>query len=77
MSGNHTPRHQSAANSPAEPNRFVFVCERCGRPLARPSDVCRSADHTSAEGQGVGRAVRSTDLVRLAAAARAALGGLQ
>jgi hypothetical protein len=54
--------------------RFVFVCERCGRPLAGAGDLCLSNEHTSGR-QGVGRAIRSSELARLAAAARAALGG--
>jgi hypothetical protein len=53
----------------------VFVCERCGQPLAGPHDLCQSALHVGTDGLGVGRAVRSTELARLAGAARAALGG--
>jgi hypothetical protein len=59
----------------ASAGQFVFVCERCGRPLATAGDECASAGHTDSEGRGVGRAVRSSEPVRLAAAARAALGG--
>jgi hypothetical protein len=59
----------------ATTRQFVFVCERCGRPLATARDECASSEHTGPDGRDVGRAVRSTDLVRLAAAARAALGG--
>jgi hypothetical protein len=54
--------------------RFVFVCERCGRPLAGAADLCLSNQHTNGS-EGVGRAIRSSELARLAATARAALGG--
>ena len=54
---------------------WVFVCERCGQPLAGPHDLCESALHVGSDGLGVGHAVRSTELARLAGAARAALGG--
>ena len=53
---------------------YVYLCERCGQPLTGPQDVCQSALHVGSDGLGVGRAVRSTDLARLAGAARAALG---
>ena len=59
----------------AASEQFVFVCERCGRPLAAAGDECASAEHSDSAGRGVGRAVRSSELVRLAAAARAALRG--
>ena len=54
---------------------YVFVCERCGQPLAGPHDLCESALHVGTDGLGIGRAIRSTELARLAGAARAALGG--
>lgn len=54
---------------------YVFVCERCGWPLCGPHDLCTSPLHVGSDGVGVGRAVRSTELARLAGAARAALGG--
>jgi hypothetical protein len=59
----------------ATTRQFVFVCERCGRPLTAAGDKCASSEHTGPAGRGVGRAVRSSELARLAAAARAALGG--
>ena len=62
-------------SEPASAGQFVFVCERCGRPLVAAGDECTSSEHTDSEGRGFGRAVRSSELVRLAAAARAALGG--
>jgi hypothetical protein len=54
---------------------YVYLCERCGQPLAGPHDLCQSALHVGSDGLGVGHAVRSTELARLAGAARAALGG--
>ena len=54
---------------------YVYLCERCGQPLAGPHDLCHSALHVGSDGLGVGHAVRSTELARLAGAARAALGG--
>jgi hypothetical protein len=54
---------------------YVYLCERCGQPLSGPHDLCDSALHVGADGLGVGRAVRSTELARLAGAARAGLGG--
>jgi hypothetical protein len=56
---------------------YVFLCERCGQPLAGPHDLCQSALHVGTDGLGVGHAVRSTELARLAGAARAALGGFR
>jgi hypothetical protein len=53
----------------------VFLCERCGQPLTGPRDLCQSALHVGNDGYGVGHAVRSTELARLAGAAVAALGG--
>jgi hypothetical protein len=60
-----------------EPERgcYVSLCERCGQPLTGAHDLCTSAIHVGADGLGVGHAVRSTELARLAGAARAALGG--
>jgi hypothetical protein len=52
----------------------VYLCERCGQPLAGPHDLCDSILHVGADGLGIGHAVRSTDLARLAGAARSALG---
>jgi hypothetical protein len=54
---------------------YVYLCERCGQPLAGPHDLCQSARHVGSDGLGVGHAIRSTELARLAGAARAALGG--
>jgi hypothetical protein len=54
---------------------YNYLCERCGQPLAGPHDLCHSALHVGSDGLGVGHAVRSPDLARLAGAARAALGG--
>jgi hypothetical protein len=54
---------------------FVYLCDRCGQPLAGPRDCCNSALHVGPDGLGVGRAVRSTELAPLARAARAALRG--
>jgi hypothetical protein len=54
---------------------YVFLCERCGQPLASAHDLCDSALHVGVDGRGIGQAVRSTELARLAGAARAALGG--
>jgi hypothetical protein len=55
---------------------YVYLCYRCGQPLAGPHDLCHSALHVGTDGLGVGHAVRSTELARLAGAARAALGGV-
>jgi hypothetical protein len=54
---------------------YVYLCQRCGQPLAGPHDLCHNALHVGTDGLGVGRAVRSTELARLAGAARAARGG--
>jgi hypothetical protein len=54
---------------------YVYLCHRCGQPLAGQYDLCNSALHVGTDGLGIGRAVRSTELARLAGAARAALGG--
>jgi hypothetical protein len=53
----------------------VYLCQRCGQPLSGPHDLCNSALHVGTDGLGVGHAVRSSELARLAGAARAALGG--
>jgi hypothetical protein len=53
---------------------YVFVCERCGWPRSGADDLCTSPRHAGSDGVGVGRAVRSSELARLAGAARAALG---
>ena len=53
---------------------YVYLCERCGQPLAGPHELCQSTLHVGSDGLGVGHAVRSTELARLASAARAALG---
>jgi hypothetical protein len=58
-----------------EQGRYVFVCERCGQPLGGPHELCDSALHVGVDGLGVGHAMRSSELARLAGAARAALGG--
>jgi hypothetical protein len=53
---------------------YIYLCHRCGQPLSGLHELCDSALHPGAHGRGVGRAVRSTELARLAVAARAALG---
>lgn len=53
---------------------YVYLCDRCGRPLSGPHDLCDSALHAGTDGLGIGHAIRSTELARLAGAARAALG---
>jgi hypothetical protein len=72
MSGHPGPAVPASADERSE--RFVFVCERCGRPLTGAGDLCLSSEHASGR-QGVGRAIRSSELARLASAARAALEG--
>ena len=72
------PNHQDFAavpvyDDPAE-GHYVFLCDRCGQALSGPHDLCDSALHVGADGLGIGRAVRSTELARLASAARAGLG---
>lgn len=74
MSEHPGPSVPPSASADEGSERFVFVCERCGRPLAGAGDLCVSNEHTSGR-QGVGRAIRSSELARLASAARAALGG--
>jgi hypothetical protein len=58
-----------------EVGQYVYLCNRCGQPLTGPHDLCHSALHVGSDRLGIGRAVRSTELARLAGAARAALGG--
>ena len=74
------PAQQPPAAVPAfeepELGLYVYLCHRCGRPLRGSYEVCHSARHVGADGLSGGRAVRSTELARLASAARAALGGL-
>ena len=57
-----------------EAGAYVYLCGVCGEPLAGPHDVCNSELHVWTD-VGIGHAVRSTDVARLARAARAALGG--
>jgi hypothetical protein len=70
-----TPRHEGVPGY-EDPGvgLYVYLCERCGQPLSGPHDRCNSALHVGADGLGIGRAVRSTELARLASAARAGLG---
>jgi hypothetical protein len=76
---NSQPTQRTAAGVPAfeEPQVgvYVYLCERCGQPLDGPHDLCHSALHVGTDGLGIGHAVRSTELARLAGAARAGLGG--
>jgi hypothetical protein len=76
---NAQPTQRTAAAVPAfeEPQVgvYVYLCERCGQPLDGPHDLCNSALHVGTDGLGIGHAVRSTELARLAGAARAGLGG--
>ncbi len=53
---------------------YVYLCEWCGQPLGGPHELCRSALHVGPDGRDVGHAIASTELARLARAARAALG---
>ena len=64
-------------DEPPQAGLYVYLCHRCGQPLAGPHDLCHSALHVGTDGLGVGRAVRSTELARLAGAARAALGDVR
>jgi hypothetical protein len=57
-----------------EQGRCVYLCHRCGQPLGGPHDLCDSILHVGSDGLGIGHAVRSTELARLAGAARSALG---
>jgi hypothetical protein len=70
------PGHVPAYQDPSQ-GEYVYLCERCGQPLHGPHDLCNSALHVGADGLGIGHAVRSTELARLAGAARAALGALR
>jgi hypothetical protein len=67
-------RRGSVYEDPGE-GVYVYLCERCGQPLEGPHDLCNSALHVGTDGLGVGHAIRSIDLARLAGAARAGLGG--
>ena len=75
MNAPTTPTHESVPgyDDPAE-GHYVYLCERCGQVLSGPYDLCNSSLHVGTDGLGVGRAVRSTELARLASAARAGLG---
>ena len=75
MNAPPTPKHEGVPGY-EDPGGglYVYLCERCGQPLSGPHDLCNSALHVGADGLGIGRAVRSTELARLASAARAALG---
>jgi len=77
MSAQSTRRDPAVVPAFDEPQVgvYVYLCERCGQPLDGPHDLCNSALHVGTDGFGVGRAIRSTDLARLAGAARAGLGG--
>jgi hypothetical protein len=70
-----TPKHEGVPDY-EDPGAglYVYLCERCGQPLSGPHDLCDSAVHVGSDGLGVGRAIRSTELARLASAARAGLG---
>jgi hypothetical protein len=69
-----TPKHEVPGYEDPGVGLYVYLCERCGRPLSGPHDFCLSAVHVGSDGFGIGRAVRSTELARLASAARAGLG---
>ena len=69
-----TPKHEVPGYEDPGVGLYVYVCERCGRPLSGPHDFCLSAVHVGRDGSGIGRAIRSTELARLASAARAGLG---
>lgn len=56
---------------------YVCLCETCGQPLWGPHDCCHSARDVGSDGLGIGGAVRSTELARLARAALTAVGGPQ
>ena len=74
MMAHHVTQQLVRAYDDPVAGAYVYVCERCGQPLAGPHDVCGSARHVGSDGLGAGRAVRSTELARLAQAAAAALG---
>jgi hypothetical protein len=70
-----TPKHEGVpGHEDPGGGRYVYLCERCGQPLSGPHDLCSSTLHVGADGLGIGRAIRSTELARLASAARAGLG---
>jgi hypothetical protein len=75
MNTSPTPKHDAVPGY-EDPGvgLYVYLCERCGQPLSGPHDFCDSALHVGTDGLGTGRAVRSTELARLARAARAGLG---
>jgi len=74
MSATVNERVSAAVFEEPDVGFYVFLCDRCGQPLAGPHDLCDSALHVGTDGLGVGHAIRSTELARLAGAARAALG---
>jgi hypothetical protein len=75
MNAPPTPKHEGVPGyEDPSVGLCVYLCERCGQPLSGPHDLCSSALHVGADGLGIGRAVRSTELARLASAARAGLG---
>jgi hypothetical protein len=74
MSAAANQRVSAAVYEEPDVGVYVFLCDRCGQPLAGPHDLCNSALHVGTDGLGIGLAVRSTELARLARAARAALG---
>jgi hypothetical protein len=74
MSSTVNGRVSAAVYEDPDGGCYVFLCDRCGQPLGGPYDLCDSAIHVGTDGLGVGHAIRSTELARLAAAARAALG---
>jgi len=74
MSSTVHQRVTAAVYEEPEVGLYVYLCERCGQPLAGPHDLCDSALHVGTDGLGIGHAIRSTELARLAGAARAALG---
>jgi hypothetical protein len=69
-----TPKHEVPGYEDPGVGLYVYLCERCGQPLCGPHDFCLSAVHVGSDGFGIGRAVRSTELARLASAASAGLG---
>ena len=75
---NSLPQHAAVpVHEQPDEGLHVYLCHRCGQPLSGPHDLCNSALHVGADGLGIGHAVRSTELARLAGAARAALGGVR
>ena len=75
MKAPSTPKHEGVPGY-EDPGGglYVYLCEHCGQPLSGQHDLCNSALHAGTDGLGIGRAVRSTELARLARAARAGLG---